>query len=252
MVLRNIKFGLAALAVSVVLPMVALTKVHAAEVSVVYCSNGDGFSKQGCDLAIKKQVSINGGAFVDAPTSGEAVQAHLGDSLTWKITVTDNSSENLAPFGKVTVQDIVPNNIALGAVEASTGTFSGDTWTFGIYENLPATLTIHSTANNLGLVKNSAEFTEYDPCGDSFEPSECIDPPYADADPTNNSSDAYVNVVAVPVVTPAPATPQVAAPKTGFGVNTKNPIAITAAYTFLAGVVLAGAIVLRRRAARNN
>ncbi len=250
MVLRNIKFALVALAVAVVLPFVAVSKAHAASVTRLYCTNGDGFSTQGCDLAITKQVSVNGAPYVDTPTSGEAVQAHLGDSITWKITVTDKSSEGLSPFGGVTVQDISPNNVAAGTVEVSVGSFNNGDWTFQIYENLPATLVIHSTANNLGLVKNTAEFTDYDPCGDSFEPSECIDPPYVDADPTNNSSDAFVNVVAVPVVTPAPVTPQVSAPKTGFGVTTKNPLTVAAAYATVATVVLAAALVIRRRAAQ--
>ncbi|HEY4964221.1 MAG TPA: hypothetical protein VIH90_05990 [Candidatus Saccharimonadales bacterium] len=44
---------------------------------------------QKCDLSVDKQVSVNGSAFVDAPTSASAVQAHVGDSVVWKITVTN-------------------------------------------------------------------------------------------------------------------------------------------------------------------
>src|SRR5690349_46581 len=55
----------------------------------VRCTVQDGefptMTTEGCDLGIIKQVSVNGGAFADADTSPDAVPAHVGDTVTWKI-----------------------------------------------------------------------------------------------------------------------------------------------------------------------
>ena len=79
-----------------------------------------------CDLSVDKQVSINGGAFEDADTSAAAVSAHIGDTATWKITVTNTSTEGLTPHGAVYIKDLLPNGVTYGDLyTASAGAYSG-------------------------------------------------------------------------------------------------------------------------------
>ncbi len=154
----------------------------------------DGDAKGICDLGIDKQVSINGGAFVEADTSADAAQAQVGDTVTWKIMVTDNSSGGFEPHGIVTVADVLPSGAAYDSSSATVGTYDSGTWTFDIEGNLPATLTIVSHAVSTGLFKNTAAFSVLDSCSD-----DCVGV-YSDANPDNNSNDAWFDPSAKPVV----------------------------------------------------
>jgi uncharacterized repeat protein (TIGR01451 family) len=198
--------AVALFAVFISVPAVVAPRVHA-EPTDLLCSFYDGEfpsdTTKGCDLVVTKQVSINGGAFVDADTAEAAAQAHVGDSVQWKIVVTDNSDQGNTPFGIVTVHDVLPAGVTAGSSVASTGTYTAGDWVFTLGENLPATLILNSTAATPGLVKNTAAFSDYNP--DNCD-GPCVDPPFFDAENDNNTNDAFVNIVAVPVpavVTPA-------------------------------------------------
>ena len=188
-------------------------------------------SSDGCDLALTKLVEVNNGGFVSAETSNAAAQAEVGDTVTWQVTITNNSVEGWTPYGTVTVQDILPSGFTNVSSVTSTGTFTDNDWTFDVNDTLPATLTVTSTASTAGLFENTATLTGYT-CN-----TDQVDPPYADADPSNNSDSAYVNVTAVPVAatpTPTPAatvttTSSVGTPNTGFAVN--NTSAVESVYT---------------------
>jgi len=117
-------------------------------------------------------------------------------------------------------------------------------------------LTINSTANVLGLVENTATLTGYVYCGDQQESESysCGDP-YVDSVGTNNTSSAFINVVAVPVVpapvtpTPTPATPSPApakAPDTGFGVLNASPVSAVLGFGLVAAGFFGFAFVTRR------
>lgn len=200
-------------------------------------------TSEGCDLAITKEVSVNGGAFAAADTSDTAATAKVGDTLTWRVTVTDTSEEQAVPFGLVTVSDVVPAGVTVGTVVASEGSYADGAWTFDVDGTLPVTLTVTTTANAVGMVQNTASFADYNPnnCGDNESGvGLCEDPPYADVDSTNNTDSAFVNVQAVPVV----ATPAV--PHTGLGVSNSHPASTLAIFGAATAVMAAGALVSRR------
>ena len=226
--------AVALFAVFISAPAVVAPRVHA-EATDLLCSFYDGEfpsdTTEGCDLVVTKLVSINGGAFVDANSADAAAQARVGDNVQWKIVVTDNSDEGNTPFGIVTLHDVLPVGVTAGSTTTSTGTYDAGNWVFTIGENLPATLILNSTAATPGLVKNTAAFTDYDP--DNCD-GPCVDPPYFDADNSNNTNDAFVNVVADPVVTVA------AAPVAPTLVNTGvNPLA-----AMMVALLFAGAAVV--------
>jgi uncharacterized repeat protein (TIGR01451 family) len=171
------------------------------------CLINDGefqtLDNENCDLQVDKQVSVNGGAFVEADSSADAASAHVGDTVTWKITVSGDNSGT--PQGTVFVYDALPSGVSFVSYVASSGTY--DTTSGDFFQNywdlpltsdgsstLPATLTITSKATTVGLAQNTAEITKYDTghCDGG-----CI---YADADPDNNSDDAWVNVQTEPQV----------------------------------------------------
>jgi uncharacterized repeat protein (TIGR01451 family) len=83
----------------------------------------------GCDLAVDKQVSINGGIFVEADTSSDPAMAHVGDTVTYKITVSNTSDDpsSMTPQGIVTVHDLLPSGITFGSATASAGIYSEST-----------------------------------------------------------------------------------------------------------------------------
>lgn len=230
-----------------VLPLTVTTKAGA-EAYKLKCMNSDGeFSNtttEGCDMAITKRVSVNGGAFFDADTSSSAVQAHIGDKVTWRIVVTNKSESGLTPFGIVKVSDTLPVGVTAVSSSATVGSYTSNTWTFNIgSSSTDPTLTITSTANATGLIKNSATFTDYDPNNCD---GPCEDPPYVDANSANNTNDAYVNVVSVATPKPAAVVVTPSAPDTGFGVFTTNPIRTLVAYLGGAFVLLMLAITARR------
>ncbi len=212
------KLALATAGVATLLTPLGLNTVAHAQAALDIQSlkcrhNSDGiyYSPQGCDLAVDKQVSINGGSFLDADSSADAAQAHVGDTVTWKITVSNPNQESLGePFGLVRVSDILPTagvSYDGSSYTASTGTYSGDVWQFALFDtsnsdnphtNLPATLSIvtHSTAT--GLFKNTATLTDYNPCTDE---TNCgWQGAYGDADSSNDSNDAWIDPSGKPAV----------------------------------------------------
>lgn len=152
----------------------------------------------GCDLGIDKQVSVNGGTYAEADTSADAAQAQVGDTVTWQVTVTNTSDGELTPTGNLTVSDVLPSGVTYVGSTASAGSYDSTTgdWTFSLDGNLPATLTITSTASATGLYENIATLSAYDPCLDGCNGAGV----YADSNPDNNSNDAWVDPSAKPQV----------------------------------------------------
>ncbi len=199
-----------AYASSVMVAPLALAGVAHAQQLVVQCSNNQEVilldQRLICDLNVDKLVSVNGGPFVEADTSADAAQATVGDTITWKIIVSNNSTEGLIPYGFVYVHDVLPSGVAYVNSSASAGNYI----TSGFFANywyipllgggefpsttLPATLTITSTSTATGLFKNTATLAKYDTgsCDGG-----CV---YADGDPTNDSNDAWIDPSAKPVV----------------------------------------------------
>jgi len=158
-----------------------------------------------CDLAVNKQVSVNGGAFVNADTAADAASAHIGDTVTWKITVTNNSP-SLTPQGTVYVNDVLPSGVTYQSSTASSGEYITDSSNFFFNDwhlplrnpdtstTLPATLTITTKASSVGQFQNIATLAKYD--GGQCDGG-CT---YADANPSNDSDDAWVNIQTAPQV----------------------------------------------------
>lgn len=181
---------------------------------------------EGCDLGVSKQVSVNDGEFSEADSAAAAAQAKVGDKVVWKIVVSNTSTieGKSYPVGTVTVKDIVPAGLNVTGLSYTAGSFMDGNWTFDLSKNLPATLTVTTTATTAGLIVNTAALSEYTPPHYDYKQTSELNVsdavvipksyPYKDADPSNDSNSAYINVVA-PVVTTAAATP--AAPNTGLG-----------------------------------
>ncbi len=165
-----------------------------------------------CDLAINKEVSVNGGAFTPADTLGAAVQSTVGDTITWRITITD-LSVGYVPYTDIAVSDILPSQVSYVSHTASVGTYDQAEWVLPTstmvgefdYESLlPAVLTIQTTATTVGVAQNTAAFSTVfcdGPCG------------YFDSNDANDSNDAFVriNLPSQPQVLGSTTTPQVLA-----------------------------------------
>ena len=131
------------------------------------------------------------------------MNAVIGDTVTWRITVTNESTGDYgSPLFTVWISDVLPAGFNLESAVPSDGSFSSNTWELplitevgeGFFSNLPAVLTLTTTATATGLSENVAAFSEYDGCGD-----DCVGP-YADDESDNNSDSAWVNISAAPVV----------------------------------------------------
>lgn len=205
---------------------------------------------EGCDLSVSKTVSVNGAAAVEADTAETAAQAKVGDTLVWTITVKNTSSieGESYPVGTVTVKDIVPAGLTVTGLNDSTGgTFMDGNWTFDLEGNLPATLTVTTTATTAGMIVNTASLNEYKAPEIKYESrvndAIVIDQVsgYYDADSSNDSNSAYVNVVA-PATPAAVTTPK--APDTGLGSD--SALAETAIVTMGALGALGSAYGIRK------
>jgi uncharacterized repeat protein (TIGR01451 family) len=185
---------------------VALDQIGDGPIPVqVQCSHDPDLHDGQCDLAVDKQVSVDGGAYVEADTSTDAAQANVGDTITWKITVTNNSSGGYTPTGVVYVHDVLPsagvNYVSSSATAGDyiTSGFFADYWYLPLFNsdeesNLPATLTLTTTSTATGLFENTATLSKYDQgnCDGG-----CT---YSDADPSNDSNDAWIDPSAKPSV----------------------------------------------------
>ncbi len=243
--MKNIKLMLVIplFSLTLMLPALVTTQAFADQQSqALECYSVEDPTTEGCDLALTKQVSVNGSSYTEAETTATAPSAKVGDTISYKVTVTNDSDTNLVPQGSVTVTDNLPNSLTLDSAVASAGTYTDGSWTFDLSGNLPATLTLTTTANSAGVIENIAALTGY-------TASE-VDPPYTDANNSNNSDEAYVDVSAVPkpVVTPPVTTAAVTpgTPNTGFGVFGTNPLRILSEYLLAAFAALSLAFATRR------
>lgn len=207
--MKNLKKAVIAVigAIPLMLPLGAV--VHAQQApQVMPCSSGDNqvFIEDKivtCDLSVDKQVSVNGGTFVEADTSAEAAQAQVGDTITWKITV-DKSAFSLDPTASyVYIKDDLPAGVSFGSAVPSAGTWgvwASDVWALPLFNdnessNLPATLTLTTTSTSTGLFENTALLYRFEAFG-------CPDGgcAYADGNSSNDSNDAWIDPSAKPVV----------------------------------------------------
>ena len=209
--MRSFKLGIAALFVSVLaMPVLAGGVALAQPVPVLQCGQIQtiddetfitNFTTENCDLGILKEVSVNGGAFVDANTSPDAAQAALGDSVVWRVTVTNPSvpDDGFIPVGDVLVADVLPSGVSFNSSTASEGSYdnTSNTWEFtmGLSTTFPIVLTINTTSTSIGLFENVASFDEY-----CFPSGDCNIEPYGDINPENNTDNAFVNIGGPPVV----------------------------------------------------
>jgi hypothetical protein len=159
-----------------------------------------------CDLSIIKEVSVNGGAFVDANTAPEAAQAHVGDSVVWRITVSDTSETDVQDYyvgGTIQVyDDPLPAQVSFDSYSTSDGSSfdsSTGTWEFTLdASNQPdVVLTINTTATNTGLAENNAFFAGY-ACDEGEDG--LIFCEYSDFNFNNNLDYAFAEISAAPVV----------------------------------------------------
>lgn len=168
---------------------------------VIFFGEGSASSSQDCDLAIKKEVSVNSGPFLDANTAAEAASATVGNSVVWRISVTNPlvPDDGYIPFGIVRVSDALQPGIAFVSSTTSDGSTydeSSKVWQFNLDSSttFPVILTINTTASATGLVENTAFLSGYACDGPDFF---CE---YGDTNPENNLDSAFVNISAVPVV----------------------------------------------------
>lgn len=243
-VLRRLLVSLV-LSLGLLVPLTA-PAVHAQPVNLLCVNQDESFVPDGCDLSLDQVVSVNEGEFTQANTTASAISVQNGDTVTYRITITDQSDENVeVPTGLVTVTDILPASLTLKSFSTSTGTFNADTgaWTFFVEESLPATLVLTAQVNTStpGLIANTATMTDYTP--DNCDGGLCPDPPYVDANAANNSHVTYIiingRVVAVTTISPK-------APNTGFGIFQLNVWQRLAGSLVLASGLFVGAYALRR------
>lgn len=182
---------------------------------VVYYYNQDGYQwdwvSGECDLSVKKFVSVNGGSPVDADTVGDAVDANIGDSVTWNVVVDGTVPE--APegggsyhVGIVRITDLLPAGVTYVSDAPDYGTFNSSTgnWEFEMNSeepSFPIELTINTTANSGGQHENRASLNGYDinVCGEEG-PGPCGFEPYFDYNSENNADSAWIAVAGPPVV----------------------------------------------------
>lgn len=155
-----------------------------------------------CDLNIKKTVSINGAALVDANTNDTAPTARVGDTITWKVSVGTGESV-IGVYNFLKVADVLPGGLSVENVSMNvTGNFAENAWSFsfGPGDGVDAAeLTIVTKATTAGYKTNTAtlsEILEY------CQNDQCAPIAYNDDNNANNSDSAVVNVVADEVVPP--------------------------------------------------
>jgi len=201
--MKSFKLLLAALFVSALAtPMLAGGVVHA---QVVSCNWPEENEPGLCDLSVTKEVSINGGAFVDANSSAEAAQATVGDSVVWQVMINNTSSPGGVPYGEFLVGDILPAGVSYVSSSASLGSYdnSAGTWTFTFdlsTSSYPVTLTINSTATTVGEAQNIALLSGYacETAGEFCSYSDDSD--FSEDEESNDGDEAWAEISAPPVV----------------------------------------------------
>lgn len=197
---RSISFVSLVALITVMAPM-GLMKTQAQSVNTAWsCEFNEVIAEDTalvCDVAIKKEVSVNGGAFQDANTSGSAVTATTGDTVVWRITLTDMSDGGYVPAMDLLVSDILPSGVSYVSHTATDGTFDTNEWSLPVLlvddetqaesSTLPAVLEIKSTATTVGLWENVATLTSMN-CDGWCD--------YIDDTSENDSDNAFISVQA--------------------------------------------------------
>ncbi|OGL38650.1 hypothetical protein A3B63_01240 [Candidatus Saccharibacteria bacterium RIFCSPLOWO2_01_FULL_49_22] len=207
--MKSFKLLIAGAFVFALLTPVLATRVVSAQTAlqcvIDFGEFGEDSTSSGCDLGIQKLVSVNGGTFFDANAEADAVSAHIGDSVVWKVIITDLSEVDASDYyvsGTIQVfDDPFPSQVTFVSYSTSDGSTYDPTtgaWQFTLNaSNQPdVTLTINSTASNVGLARNFAYLAGYacDPdfCENSGE--------YSDSNTENNADQAWAEISAAPVV----------------------------------------------------
>jgi uncharacterized repeat protein (TIGR01451 family) len=200
------------------LSMIATTTVTGVALATAVVSPALAWHPQG---AIVKQVQnvTAGTTMSDANTSGTAIAAKPGDTLTYKITVSNPAQaaeKNYNDLAFVKLTDTLPSGVELIG-NANQRQINEDLGTILPGKSVTKTYTVKVTATNDGVIENKACFT-----GNSV---------VKDA-PRNGCDTANVKVSTPPVVTPpATVTPPVTPSVTpaGKGSVTPAPAAATVA-----------------------
>lgn len=174
--------------------------------TVLYCGQGEQIpvintdkpatdTPVTCDLALKKEVSINGTDFFDANSADTAPQANINDVVTYKITVKDATAQ---PYyissGVVVVEDILPSSLSLIDTVPNTGIVTDGVWTYSYQSS--ATLVVHAKVLASGNINNTAILnTNVDQ-----NYASCDGPCFTDMGNGNNTDNAYIVVKAKPQV----------------------------------------------------
>lgn len=154
-----------------------------------------------CDLSLKKEVSVNGGAFVDANNSSDAASAHVGDQVVWRITVSNSGSSTPTGLGSVTVNDVLPSGVTYVSSASSDGSTyytSLNQWIIplaSIISTSSVSLDITTQANAVGSSENIATIAFHDP--GSCDGNRCV---YGDDNSANDTDNAWISVSAQPQV----------------------------------------------------
>lgn len=187
------------------------------------------------DLSLNKQVKVPGGVFVDAHTSSSAPSATVGDTVEWKISVTNVTSGGCEEFdlpGTIVVHDILPagftfvSSSGLPTYDSSTNDWKFPAATVGSMGTVE--LTIDTTATQGGTFENVATLSNLIICQQQIEADitcttynyaidNADDPLYGvkDKNTQNDSSNAWVSISGKPVVLGESTT----LPNTGSGVG---------------------------------
>ncbi len=172
-------------------------------VAAVVLSHGQVYAQSvPFDYAVTKTVKVGNGSFVDANTEAAAAQGHVGDTVTWRITVSltvSSESPNLY------LRDLIPDGFTIVSV-TSPDDFDVDqsTWRISfVSSDEPKTFDVVTTADQLGSFENVAEL------GRLFQGEVEEDPAFFgtgidDDNAANNQDNAWVQIVPVPTPTPTP------------------------------------------------
>ena len=247
-----------AVSLGLLLSLTAITPAFAEPTDLQCVSEKDGSepTTDNCDLLVLQKVSVNGDEFVPSDTADTAVNAQIGDTVTWQISVfdvTDDNAPGTHAFGIVTASDVVPSAFTITNFSSTAGgEYNSDTgnWVFTIEDNNPNVLTITTKATTNGQFSNQVNLTDYLP-DDCDGP--CQDPPYFDTNMHNNTPVAYILVggrlVAV-TSTSSKTTPS--APNTGTGIFHVNIPQELSIYAATGTGLLAAAYRLRRSTPKAN